>query len=277
MRRLLNAGFYRLKNDRIFQIAVLAVILASLVMLYNGTRSFHVMAENGYVRPMEKYFFNQAPMMGLFFSLFVSLFLGTEYADGTIRNKLCVGHRREHIYLTHFIVCLTANLLFLILWVLCCSPMLFLIGPPEMGTTTFLTYLAVAVGFTTALSSLFVMIAMNTTSKAYSVVFTVGIWMVLLLSASGIYDRLGEPELNGGMAMINGQFVEIEPTPNPLYVAGGAQIALEHILDFLPTGPTLLMNAVEITHPARQVVFALVFTVLTLWVGLKLFRKKDIR
>ena len=41
---------------------------------------------------------------------FVGLFVGTEYSDGTIRNKMIIGHTRTSIYLSNLIVCSIAGL-----------------------------------------------------------------------------------------------------------------------------------------------------------------------
>lgn len=40
---------------------------------------------------------------------FIGFFIGTDYSDGTIRNKLMVGHRREYIYLSNFITVLAGS------------------------------------------------------------------------------------------------------------------------------------------------------------------------
>ncbi|MGY3662454.1 MAG: hypothetical protein ACXAHE_00930 [Roseburia sp. 1XD42-69] len=44
------------------------------------------------------------------------MFLGTDYSDGTIRNKLTVGHTRTNIYLANLIVTFAAGLLIMCVW-----------------------------------------------------------------------------------------------------------------------------------------------------------------
>lgn len=55
--------------------------------------------------------FEGLPLMGLVSAIFTSLFIGSEYSDGTIRNKLVVGHSRMRIYLANLIVCSIASIL----------------------------------------------------------------------------------------------------------------------------------------------------------------------
>ena len=43
-------------------------------------------------------------IMILVIAVFVSLFFGTEYSDGTLRNKLIGGYTRGQIYVSQFIV-----------------------------------------------------------------------------------------------------------------------------------------------------------------------------
>ena len=49
--------------------------------------------------------------MGLVAAILTSMFIGSEYSDGTIRNKLVVGHSRMRIYLANLIVCSVACVL----------------------------------------------------------------------------------------------------------------------------------------------------------------------
>ena len=105
MRKLLSANFARLGKDKVFWITAVAVFISSLVTIFNSSGSADLMISSGYPVTLDDYFFNHAPMMGLYYAVFISLFLGTEYSDGTIRNKLAVGHRRLDVYLANYMTC----------------------------------------------------------------------------------------------------------------------------------------------------------------------------
>lgn len=279
MTNLLNAGFSRLKKDNIFRLSVIFMILSVSIMTLQDIGSYNGDAARGLVTDeMEAYFFGNAPTMGILTGIFVSLFWGAEYSDGTIRNKLCVGRRREAVYLAHFTVCLAANLIFLGLWFLCASPMYFFIGPMEMGLTGFLIYAATAVCFTAAFTALFTLVCSMVTNKAYSVVAALALWMLLQMTASNIYSRLCQPEICApSMMSLHGEMVMTEPGPNPAYIGGAIRVVLEGIVEFLPTGQALLVNDINIWHPLRGILLSLAFAAVTLVVGVQLFRKKDIR
>lgn len=277
MRKLLSANFSRLRKDKIFWCVLVAITALSLVNVFGSVQSCAAMAERGYVMTLEDYYFNQAPLMGAFFGLFASLFLGTEYSDGALRNKLVVGHKREHIYLGNFIVCAVASLILLTAWLVAGALGFFLIGPMEMGVSGYIAYVAVSVGFTVSFASLFTLIGSLSSNKAMTIVYTAVVFLALVLASSSLYDRLCEPEFNEGMTYINGAFVMQEPTPNPLYLSGTVRFICQCILELIPNGQALLMNDVAIENPARAILFSAVFTATTLMIGCTLFRRKDIK
>lgn len=279
MANLLRAGFSRLKQDKVFWAAALIVVLATGLMTLQSIGSYQGDSARGLpMDNMEEYFFNQAPLVGVLTGIFVSLFWGTEHSDGTIRNKLCVGHRRSHVYLSHFFVCLAANLTFIGLWFLCASPMYVFIGPMAMGLTGFLTYAAAVVCFTMAFTAVYTLICAMVTNKAYSVVVTLGVCILMQMTASGIYDRLCEPEITApAMAYIDGEMVSIAAGPNPLYIGGPLRAVLEFLVGFLPAGQTLMVSFIDLQHPLREILLSLAFTSVMLGIGIQLFRRKDIR
>lgn len=277
MRKLLSANFARLWKDTTFWAVLLLVFLSSLITIWNGARSVEAMSESGYFRTLDDYYFSPAPYMGIVYAAFISLFLGTEHSDGTMRNKLVVGHTRTNVYLANFLVCLVACLFFVAAWFIGCAPGLILIGPFEMGTGGFFAYLLVTIGFTTAFTALFTWISTVSTNKAQTVIFTLAIWMVLVFVASGVQDRLNELEMEGGVAFVNGEFVNLELAPNLLYLGGTVRTVCECILDFLPVGQTILMHDAAIEHPLRQIVFSLMFTVYAMLNGFVSFSKKDLK
>lgn len=278
MRRLLSANFARLRKDRSFWCLLVIIVAISLVSVWTSD-SIEVMESRGYAVRMEDYYFGDAPVafMGVFFALFASLFLGTEYSDGTIRNKLAVGHRRDQVFLAGFFTCLTASVVILTGWLVTGCLYFLLIGLPEMGMPEFSAYILVAVGFTASFSALFTLVGSLSSNKAMTVIYTLAIYLLLLLLAAGINDRLCEPETQGGMAYIDGAFTMLEPTPNSLYLSGNVRRFWECVLDFLPTGQAILMNEVAIEHPLRELGSSVVLTIAVLFAGCRAFRKKDIK
>ena len=111
MRNLLSAGFTRLgKNTAFYLTAGALLIIAAVMMLTAGRTALRNTSD--YVYTLEQHYFDLAGYMGFFLAAFIALFIGTEYSDGTIRNKLIVGHARTNVYLSNLLVCAVASAAF---------------------------------------------------------------------------------------------------------------------------------------------------------------------
>lgn len=277
MRKLLSANFFRLWRDRFFWCVLAVVGIFSLVNILNSARSYEVMRASGYIVSLDDYYFNQAPLLGAFFGLLVSMFLGTEYSDGVIRNKLVAGHKRRDIYLGNFVVCAAASAMLLVLWLLVGALGFLLIGAMEMGISGYIIHIVVACGIMFSFVAVFTFVGSLSTNKAMTIVYTIVVFLLMAIIASGLYDRLCEPELNTGMALIDNQLVELEPTPNPLYLSGISRLIWQCGMELLPSGQALLLSDVSLESPVRAIVLSVVFTVGVLVFGCRLFCRKDIK
>ena len=277
MRKLITANFFRFRKDRFSWCVVGIIVILSLVNVFNSARSYEAMADAGYILSLEDYYFNQAPLIGAFLALLISMFLGTEFSEGTIRNKLCIGHKRDEIFLSNFISCALATIALTAVWLLISALLFGLIGPLEMSISEFVGCILVAMGFAVSFAALYTVIGSLSSNKAMTIIYTFVVFIVFAIAASGLYDRLCEPEMNEGMMLVGTQLVEMEPTPNPLYLSGMIRTVCEAALELLPTGQALLLSDVAVEYPVRAISLSAVFTIVTLLVGSMLFRRKDIK
>ena len=278
MRKLITANFHRFSKDRFSWCVVGIVVILSLVNVFNSAGSFEAMAARGYSTSLEDCYFNQAPLIGAFHALLISMFLGTEFSEGTIRNKLCIGHKRNEIFLSNFISCALATIALTVVWLLSSGLLFGLIGPLEMEVSEFVGYIFVAVGFTVSFAALYTVIGSLSSNKAMTIIYTFAVFIIFAMTASALDDRLCEPEMNKIITYgVNGAVVMQESAPNPLYLSGTIRTICEIALEFFPTGQALLLSAVAIEYPARAIALSVVFTTVTLLVGGMLFKKKDIK
>ena len=277
MRKLITANFYRFRKDRFSWCVMGIIVILSLVNVFNSARSYEAMAASGYIMSLDDYFFNQAPLIGAFLALLISMFLGTEFSEGTIRNKLCIGHKRDEIFLSNFISCALATIILTVVWLLTSALLFGMIGPLEMEVSKFIGCIFVAVGFAISFAALYTVVGSLSSNKAMTIIYKFAVFIILAMAASALYDRLCEPELNQGMTLVGTQLVEMEPTPNPLYLSGMIRTVCEVALELLPTGQALLLSDVAIEYPVRAIALNVVFTTVTLLMGSMLFRRKDIK
>ena len=277
MRKLITANFHRFSKDSFSWCVVGIVVILSLASVFNSAGSFEAMAARGYAMSLEDCYFNQAPLIGAFLALLISMFLGTEFSEGTIRNKLCIGHKRNEIFLSNFISCALATIALTAVWLLTSALLFGLIGSLEMEVSKFIGCIFVSVGFAVSFAALYTVIGSLSSNKAMTIIYTFAAFIILAMAASALYDRLCEPEMNQGMTLVGTQLVEMEPTPNPLYLSGMIRTVCEVALELLPTGQALLLSDVAVEYPVRAITLSAVFTIVTLLVGSMLFRRKDIK
>lgn len=278
MRKLITANFHRFSKDRFSWCVIGIVVILSLASVFNSAGSFETMAARGYAMSLEDCYFNQAPLIGAFLALLISMFLGTEFSEGTIRNKLCIGHKRNEIFLSNFISCAFASIVLTAVWLLSCTLLFGLIGPLEVEVSEFVGYIFVAMGFAVSFAALYTVIGSLSSNKAMTIIYTFAVFIILAMAASALDDRLCEPEINEIMTYNNyGAVVMQESAPNPLYLSGMIRTVCEVALELLPNGQALLLSNVAIECPVRAIAMSVVFTIVTLLVGGMLFKKKDIK
>lgn len=237
MRKLLSANFARLWKSKVFWTweiicLLLGVIFYSLIII--NTRNI---GENWLLSNANYYFFLFVIYIGVIIGIFTSVFIGTEYSDGTIRNKLLVGHSRRNVYLANLLVVCVAGLLF-------CVPHIaaaFVVGVPfvGMGVITGLSAPVWRVGccvlIVVVYSAIFNLIAMLDSNKTRAAI--VCMFLALFLIAGGLYvfGALQQPEFTNRMVMQeDGRFELQENIPNSRYIRGTMRTVYEWIDFSLP-------------------------------------------
>lgn len=277
MRKLLSANFARLRKDKVFWICIIAILLISGGNMLNGCRQAIIMKQDGYIVGLDNYYFNLAPVPGLFQAVFISLFLGTEYSDGSIRNKLIVGHTRSDIYLANAVVCFTAGLCFLAAFLIGGLVGIPFLGAWKIGPQKVIVLILVALFFSTALTSIFTILGALSANKAVTAVTAILLWLGLLILASMVYNRLCEPETISGVMITAAGMQMSDPSPNPNYVSGTFRTFLEWLVNALPTGQAILTANLEIARPVQNILCSAVITLCTTVGGIFAFRKKDLK
>ena len=98
MIKMLRADFNRLMRSTAFRIAIFSMIgLASLLMFVQATAM-------DYTVPLSRVIFLPMSMFGVAMGAFVSVFVGTDFSDGFIRNKILATDRRSNLVISQIIV-----------------------------------------------------------------------------------------------------------------------------------------------------------------------------
>ncbi len=265
MRKLMTANLRRLVRDKYLWITCAVCMGMCIIGAADDRKAVPLMTARGLVT--ENFLYLGGPMLGLFLGVFVSLFLGTEHSDGTLRNKVTVGRTCSSIYLTSFLTCFLGSLILLLFWFVgsfTFLPMSCL--ELQYGWGRVCLMIVLLIGTLAVFSALYTFIGNLCSNKPMTVVYSLAVFGVIFLVSNHLYSRLGEKE-----------FASSARLPNPRYLSGSLREVSQSLLELLPADQLILIAYNEVAHPARMLLFSLSLTVIILLLGLFLFRKKDLK
>lgn len=108
MSKLLSANFSRMKKDKIFMLSTAFMFGMGVFM---PLMNYFFVKKLDHPAYLDDGFFACAPIIGIVLSILCSLFIGTEYSDGILRNKIIIGQKRVAIYLSNLITCIIAGII----------------------------------------------------------------------------------------------------------------------------------------------------------------------
>lgn len=277
MRNLLRANFSRLWRDKLFWVMLggVAALLAAITL-----NNYIEDLRDGYTSTADEMLFYTPLMLSLAMAAFVPLHLGTEFSDGTIRNKLMVGCRRGSVYLAGFVTMTAAGWMTMLVGEAAALGLgLALFAAPALSAKAAFVLLGGAALTVTAFAALYTLIAMLVTSRAAASVVCLLLSISMLLGTAYLFSRLSEPEQwDGGFAVTaDGEYVRMDPEPNPNYVSGAKRAAYDFLCDAIPTGQTVSLSSKAVGRAGRMAGCAGGLIVLCTGAGLIAFRKKDLK
>lgn len=296
MRNLLSANFLRLKKGCLFW-GTLVFMAGYALWQVRFWIAFHQIT-------IDSMIFDYAGAVGVIAAVWSSLFLGTDYSDGTLRNKLVAGHSRTAIYFANLVTNTAVALLQ-------CAAYLavtlglgsLLIGPPRIGAGRLLLLLAGTAITVIAFCAVFTAIGMLCARRTAAVVVCIAGSFVLLGYLSSVDSYLNIPQYSVYIdAPENGQ-ASISYHLNDGYVSGTRRAVFEFLDDATPFGQAVQymrsrkrdelslpegdLSEAQIEEyrqhmrppvdPLPLMAYSLAVTVLFTTAGLALFRRKDLK
>lgn len=276
MSRLLTVHFSRMWKNKLFWGEMLFMFVLGIFCVITVYRARLEGSQMGLDATLQGY-----PMMiGFLSALFCGVFGGTEYSDGTIRNKLIAGHTRWSDYLSSLIVHSAQILLCLFSFLLADLAL----GLPLLGgfviDKRILLMLAGSIVTMLAFSAIFTLISMLCQNKTTGVCICLILFCVMFFMAMDIAQRLEEPEFYEGYTyMTDAGVTEHEDAqPNPNYLTGTKREAYEFLQDFLPCNQmyqyTMMHSEID---TRRLMLYSLSIIIVVTAAGIFVFRKKDVK
>lgn len=262
MRNLIFANITRLKKSKLI---LVGIILSSLYTVFLLIMNYVEMinSNESITISLNWFFFSSISVAAIFCPIYTGFFIGTEYNDGTIRNKLIAGHKRSNIYIANGITIFGIEcFLFLV-----SAIMIIAFGIPLFGFNfdypiQFIMHLFAGILMLVVFAALFTMISMIISNRTYSVATCLIIYAILFMITNylriAIFSYYGED----GVILMKNDII---------------RIFLEFLYDFLPTGQSFQISSGVILHMERFLIYSLVNIIIMTIIGMFIFTRKDIK
>lgn len=299
MRKLLSANFYAMFRSKRFWIGLFMMAATAVYMVVDINRMRRLAGE------LDDGVFQSAILLFILLPALGALFINTDYHDGTIRNKLTVGHTRVAVYLSNLLVNCAAGAIYIAAYEI----IYLLVGFPFLGGLSrpqaFLIKLGMLSLVLLSLTAIFTLLGTLITNRSvllYCALLGVG----LILAAQMLNARLAAPEMvddYGGVSYTTNEDgtitthyldkegnpikpEDIPRVPNPSYVKEPMRSFLRTVNSIQPGGQ--LAEILEDGHeepdgskpqtPYWQLAcYALATSLAFTGAGILLFRRKDLK
>lgn len=276
MTELIRADFRRLSKNRVFWLGTGLMLLLGIALPVGA-----YLAYGDYPNAVffDSYFTTYSIVAIVLLGAFVPLFLGTDYSDGTMRNKLIAGHRRSAVYLSGLVVSSVAGLslcaAYLIPYLMIAPKLL---GEFTLGRALLIQLILASLAMCVSFGAIFTLISMLSSSKARSAVLCLVCAMLLMYAGIFVSGRLAEPKSYPNYDLgENGELVEFD-TPNPSYVSGNARKVLSVINDLNPGGQAVgIFTKDTSVRASKLAAYDLIMFVAASGVGMAVFKRKDLK
>ncbi|MCD7744799.1 MAG: ABC transporter permease [Lachnospiraceae bacterium] len=195
MRNLIHAEFYRYKRNGLIWLllgaAFLSGVIFGLSVIINGT------FDDMFIIPLS-----------VILAVFLSLEVGQEYNDGTIRNKIVAGHGRGEIYISKFVMAVVTSLIMTTVYLV---PSVILSAFVLWNNLQMTSFLCILFGFyilNFVWAVVFTFVSLLISKREVSAIVNFTLVIVVMLAAYQIEAMLGQPE-----TYQNYEYISIEMTP----------------------------------------------------------------
>lgn len=286
MYKLLKANFFRLVKNKIFWGIVIITILIASFILFNTILNQQGETKEGIDNILVMYIH----FIGIFIAMFTSLFVGTEYSDGAIRNKIVIGHSRKNIYFANLITSIAVGICIEFIYML----VIMIVGIPTLGTlqmTTekFLFIVLDIIFIIMAYASIFTCITLLCSDITVSTVICIILVLVMLVVSMALSSTANATKYYENYSQNENGEIEVYQEPNPGYPGDFKKNVAKTILYCIPTGQASQIASQVNKHPFQMVdymsdnelktafLYSLGMTVCITGLGIYCFKRKDLK
>ena len=272
MSELIRANYQRLFKSRLFWGCILFMYALSAGELVTSKIEQLTGAGNSAASVLDSLLYDGALRLCVVMAVFVSVFIGTDYSDGTIRNKITLGHHRSNIYLANLIVCASAAVIMQAIHLFSLLiPGLFLFHDMTATTNEVIMLILLDMLAINTFTAFYVAISMISRSKSTSAIISLLLIFLASLLSLIIFQELLQPEYVTDS-------VSSELVRNSYYVDGLKRSLFVFLNDALPSSQIMQLESQQVIgHTDRFVLYDLAIMAFTTVGGNLVFRREDLK
>ena len=282
MYKLLKANLFRLKRDNIFLVFIVISIGVALFTIFQakGNEGYEINAV--FLTSLDEVLVKYIYYIGFFMAFFISLFIGKEYGEGVIRNKIITGHKKTDIYLANLICCiLVAIMMVLVYMSIVLLVGIGLFGKLKMSLAKYAFIMLKIVIVIISYCSIYNFITLLSTDMSISLIINITIFVIMWLSSYSLYMVIiAQPYYTTETWDEQGvKQVEIGEV-NPNYPSKTKRNIAKIVYYTLPIGLTNETEK-ETKEYENSIVIPLYYPIMAVivinLVGIELFKKKELK
>lgn len=273
MYKLLNASFFRFKKDKVFWGLIAITLGIASFNLYNSMKN-----NIGESTGIDNLLLSYILIIGIFMSIFTTLFIGLEYASGTIRNKIIVGNSRIKIYITNLIISIIAGICMQIVY------MIFItiigghaLGGLKMSLSQFGLILLDIVMMIVTYASIFTFISLICTDMTKSTVISILLVLVMFIINGAISQTASAEKFITNRVYDNEEIIAEEIMPNPNYPGDTKKKIAQTILYIIPIGQASEIQDYKNLDTKRLLLSSISVSIIITIMGIYCFCKEDLK
>ena len=258
MIKILRADFVRLRGSFAFRLSMIGMLLLAVGFMFIQATAMD------YTVPLSRVIFLPMSMYGIAMAAFVSAFVGTDFSDGFIRNKLLAAKDRVSLVVSQIIVsCVGCVIVYAVVTAFSTVVGRFFFEN-NVDMADFLRFFVLGIGMSVVTGCLFTVITMLCGNKTHAIIWCMGLAFGMLFLCLHTNEILVQTEYKDGLL-------------NPHYV-GGIRRAICGILhDFNPCGQAAQLSAWKVWNPIRAMLVNLLMITGSAALGCAIFCGKDIK
>ena len=285
MHKLLKANFFRLVKNKIFWGIVIITILIACFILFNT-----ILNHQGEKEGIDKILIMYIHFIGIFIAIFTSLFVGTEYSDGVLRNKIVIGHSRKNIYFANLIISIAVGLCIEFIYML----VIMIVGIPTLGTLQmtaekFLFIMLDIVFMIIAYASIFTCITLLCSDITVSTVTCIILLLIMFVANIALSSTANATKYHETYIQNENGEVEVYQEPNLTYPGDFKKNLAKIIVYCIPAGqasqivsqvnkkPFQMVDYMSDNEIKTAFLYSLGVTVFITGIGIYCFKRKDLK